>query len=316
MIRFLSILFLGFILLTTSCAPPQPEDVIAKVEGDPIVVQEIIQGIYREKNKWPDQALQDPKKFLDFKYQILDSLIQQRILVQEAQKAKVEISEEDLNQEIRNFKSRYTEKDFQAVLKSRGIDYSIWLDFKRHQLLANRFLEEKVFSNISVSEDEIQQYYHQHQKEFTSPESVHVRQIVTDNRGSAEAILERLKKGENFARLAHDLSIAPERLEGGDLGFVSREGFLKEFEICFDLKEGELSPIIPSLYGFHIFKVIEKHPETLLTLEQVSGQIKDWLIRDKREDWFQSYYQKLKNQYKVEVHSWSFKKIQMPLEVK
>jgi parvulin-like peptidyl-prolyl isomerase len=291
--------------------------VVARVAGEPIVVSDLIQSIYREGEKFGPEATGDPQRFLKMKQALLEDLIQKKILMKEALSQGVNVTEEDLEKEIRKFKSRYTEQDFQKVLEKRHIDYQTWREIKRINLMTDHLVQEKLFAKVEVPEDKIREYYDQHREEFTQPESVRVRQIVTETRGAAEAILQKLKAGENFARMARDLSIAPDRLQGGDLGFIPRGTFPKEFEICFDLKEGELSPIVSSLYGFHIFKVIEKRPEKLLPLEEVKPQIEEWLQENAREEAFQKYYQDLRKKYPVEITESVLKRIRWegaPLE--
>jgi parvulin-like peptidyl-prolyl isomerase len=177
--------------------------------------------------------------------------------------------------------------------------------------MADHLLEKKLFRDLKVSVEEIKKYYEEHQGEFTLPESVRVRQILTDTKEKADTIREKLEKGENFARLARALSIAPDRKQGGDLGFITRGSFPKEFEVCFDLKVGELSPVVSSLYGFHLFKVVEKRSETKLPLEEVRDQIEEWLKEQVREAAFQSYYEDLKKNYPVEIEQRVLKRVQV-----
>jgi parvulin-like peptidyl-prolyl isomerase len=285
---------------------------VARVAGEPIVVSDVVQAINREGGKFGPEAGKDSKRFLKMKESLLEDLIQKKILLKEAVAKGVSVTDEDLEKEIRKFKSRYTERDFQKILEKRNIDYDSWREVKRINLMTDRLVEEKLFTNLEVSEEKIKDYYDQHQQEFTQPEAVHIRQIVTENRGTADAILKKLKEGDNFARLARDLSIAPDRLQGGDLGFISRGSFPKEFEVAFDIKVGELSPIVSSLYGFHIFKVIEKQPEKLLPLDDVKDQIEEWLRENAREEAFQNYYQDLRKKYPVEIRMRVLKAIPAP----
>src|SRR4030095_8841252 len=95
-------------------------------------------------------------------------LIQKKILAKEAAKEGLNVTEEELEQEIRHSKSRYSEKDFQEILKARGIDYTAWREVKRNHLLTNHLLQEKVFAKIEVPEDALKEYYQGHQEEFIS----------------------------------------------------------------------------------------------------------------------------------------------------
>ena len=302
------------LLLFTGCRPPALGDVVVRVAGEPILVSDFLQAYRRDGSKFGPVAARDRGRLLQVKESLLEDLIQKKILAKEAAKEGITVPEEELEQEIRRSKSRYTEKDFQKVLEARGIDYAVWREVKRNHLLTHRLLEEKVFTKIQVPEEKIKEYYETHQEEFTQPESVRVRQILTDTREKADEILAKLKKDENFARMARAYSLAPDRKQGGDLGFIVRGSFPKEFEVCFDLKVGELSPVVPSLYGFHLFKVVEKRPEQKLTLDEVRGQIEEWLKEEAREETFEKYYAEIKSHYPVEVDGKVLKGIVLPAE--
>ncbi|KAB2838502.1 hypothetical protein F9K50_09160 [bacterium] len=153
-----------------------------------------------------------------------------------------------------------------------------------------------------VTEEAVKKYYEEHLDQFKVPESVRVRQIVTDTKEKAESILRRLRQGENFAKLAKDLSLSPDRREGGDLGFIPRGSFPREFEVCFTMNPGEISPIIPSLYGFHLFKVIEKAPGRTQDLTEVSNKIFMQLKQRAREQYLKSLLERLRSQAKIEIN--------------
>lgn len=301
-------IFFLFVTLVVGCSPPKPTDVVARVGGDPIYVKDLSQAFYREGDKFGPEPEKDKKRFLKIKEQLLEDLIQKKILIREAKTQGVEIAEPELEEEIKKYKSRYTEREFQKILEERKIDYGTWREIKRMNLVIDHLLREKLFSQMTVPEEKLREYYEQHRDEFTRPEAVRIRQIVTDTKEKAEEILKRLKQGENFARVARDLSLAPDRKQGGDLGFVPRGSFPKEFEICFDLKVGELSPIVSSLYGFHIFKVVEKRSQEQVPFDEVKGQIEEWLKEKAREEAFDNYYKNLKGKIPVEVNRWTLKR--------
>src|SRR4029453_12995710 len=304
------ILFVSLAL--AGCQPPAPTQPVARVAGEPILVGDLIQAYRREGAKFGTEVFKDRKRLLQVKESLLEDLIQKKILSKEAAKEDLTVPDEELEQEIRHSKSRYTEKDFQEMLKSKGIDYAVWREVKRNHLLANRLLQEKVFAKIQISEEGLKEYYQAHQEEFTQPESVRVRQILTDTREKAEDILAKLKKDENFPRMARAYSLAPDRKQGGDLGFITKGSFPKDFDVCFDLKVGELSPIVSSLYGFHLFKVVEKRPEQKLPFEEVRGQIEEWLKEKAREEAFQGYYEELKKRSPVEIDQKVLKAVVLP----
>jgi len=90
------------------------------------------------------------------------------------------------------------------------------------------------------------------------PNKVHCAHILVKTEKEANAVLERLKKGEKFANIAKEVSLCPSGKHGGDLGTFGRGKMVKEFEkATFALQKGQISPIAKTKYGYHIIKRLE-----------------------------------------------------------
>ena len=90
------------------------------------------------------------------------------------------------------------------------------------------------------------------------PNKVHCAHILVKTEKEANAVLERLKKGEKFAAVAKQVSLCPSKKRGGDLGTFGRGKMVKEFEkAAFTLQKGQVSPIIKTKFGYHIIKRLE-----------------------------------------------------------
>ena len=87
------------------------------------------------------------------------------------------------------------------------------------------------------------------------PNEIHCTHILVKTQTEATTVLERLKKGEKFSKIAKELSLCPSKKRGGDLGFFGRGRMVKEFEkAAFTLQKGQISPIVKTKYGYHIIK--------------------------------------------------------------
>jgi peptidyl-prolyl cis-trans isomerase C len=134
------------------------------------------------------------------------------------------------------------------------------------------------------SDAEIAAYYEAHRDEFARPERVRLRQILTEDRATAERALRELAAGADFAQLADRLSRDPAAHTGGDQGELSRQDLPPAFaDIIFALKPGEVSRLVPADYGFHIFQVVSRSPAEVVPLAQARAEIVDKL-RDTRAD--------------------------------
>ena len=114
-------------------------------------------------------------------------------------------------------------------------------------------------------------------------------------RGKAEKILKKLKDDQDFADLAREYSDGPTKNKGGDLGYLRMGQIDKRFESkIFALKKGEITDVIETDYGFHIFKVTDIKPETILAFEKVKDKIRQFLIEEKSKQEADLYAKKLR----------------------
>jgi peptidyl-prolyl cis-trans isomerase C len=87
---------------------------------------------------------------------------------------------------------------------------------------------------------------------------IHCAHILVKTEKEANAILERLKKGEKFSTIAKNVSLCPSKKRGGDLGTFGRGQMVKEFEkAAFDLQKGQISGIVKTKFGYHIIRRLE-----------------------------------------------------------
>jgi parvulin-like peptidyl-prolyl isomerase len=174
----------------------------------------------------------------------------------------------------------------------------------RVQFVLDRVLSEK----IKVSVGEVRQYYAAHHDEFKVAEQLRARHIVTDSQAKAEEIYQRLKNGENFAKLAVNHSLSPDRSRGGDLGYFARGTFPREFdETCFHLEKGEISPIVKSDYGYHIFKLLDKKPPGYNPLETVASGIQQKIFEEKLKKNYKEWMNKVLREVPTTVNDANLK---------
>lgn len=161
--------------------------------------------------------------------------------------------------------------------------------------LAREYLTKVVIAGVTVSDEELRTYYKEHEKEFFMPEQATVRHIfigVSADAGNeakrtartkAEAVLERLKKGEDFAALAAEASEDTESSrQGGLLGTITPgQTNAETFEkAVFALKEGEMSGVVESPFGYHIVMVDERKEKRPLPFNEVKESLRTKLVEE------------------------------------
>ncbi|MBI5049627.1 MAG: peptidylprolyl isomerase [Nitrospirae bacterium] len=118
----------------------------------------------------------------------------------------------------------------------------------------------------------------------------------------AEGLLERIKKGEDFATLAYEYSDDPYKVKGGDFGYIHRGRMVPEIEaLAFGMKTGEIMGPLETEQGFYIIKIEDRKPERQLSFDEVRDRIKNELEEKKKkeriEEWLKTMREKAKIEY-------------------
>ncbi len=191
------------------------------------------------------------------------------------------------------FKGQVTasDADVAAHFESRKDDYRVGEQRKVRMLLLGR---DEALGRVVVPAAETQQYYNSNVSQFQTPEQIRASHILLNTAGKdeaavlkqAEALLEQIKGGADFAELARKMSEDEgSKANGGDLDYFARGRMVPEFETAaFALQTGQISDIVRSQYGFHIIKVTDKKLAVTRPLEEVRAQIEEQLKRQRADE--------------------------------
>ena len=191
-----------------------------------------------------------------------------------------------------------------------------FLSFSADTYLANEFIKKEVAGKITISDEEKRKYYDSHHEEFGVPEMVKVRHILVRTeqnateddkkkaKQKAEDILRRLASGEDFAKVAAEVSDdLSTKANGGDLVFFPRGSMVKSFEdAAFSLKPGEMSGIVESPYGYHIIKTEEKKPAHTESYDEAMEKIQQRLLQEKSRAKITEFIEKSSKDAGVELY--------------
>ncbi len=179
---------------------------------------------------------------------------------------------------------------------------------------------EKFMDQVTLEEDDLKAYYEDNIDMFTQQKQVKASHIlfktapeatgeeVKKIEEKATSVLERAKKGEDFAALATEFSEDSSKSKGGDLGYFTEGKMVKEFEdAAFKLEPGQISELVKTNYGFHIIKVEDKKERSVKTYDEVKGQIDTILRRIKSIDMADERARSLLDQmpYDVELEKYA-----------
>jgi peptidyl-prolyl cis-trans isomerase D len=159
------------------------------------------------------------------------------------------------------------------------------------------FVESKLFAQ-PVSDQDVEAYYNAHGSEFAQPRRVHVAHVLVrvppvggsdaenQSKAKVEAVIKRAQAGEDFGKLAKEVSEdTANAAQGGDLGFVGPGDLVPQFEqAAFALKKGEVSPApVRTPFGYHAIKVLDIKEGGKAPLKEVAAKIRDKLAAERSE---------------------------------
>ncbi len=233
----------------------------------------------------------------------LDELVERALLLQEARARGITVEPERVERALKALRAEYPGDHLDELLAQERVSEADLRARLRDGLTIERLLEAQAFAKVQVADDEIARHYTEHAAEQDQPEQVHALQVVVASREAAAEVRAKLRRNPGaFAEVARASSIAPEGQAGGDLGFIGRgAGFPEVFDVCFTLPLNAISDVIPSPYGFHVFKVVEKKPARRRTLEEARAAIAERLGREKRARAQAEYLEALRLRASIQI---------------
>ncbi len=274
---------------------------VAVVNGEPISAEAVARELREARAGGSAGEGAMPGDVL--RRQVLDELVDRALLLQEARARSILVGQDQVERAFLRVRSDYPGTHFDDLLAQERLSQSELKARLKEQLILERLFEQEVFSQVQVVDAEAERYYADHASEFQEPERVRVLQIVVPNRDEATQVREKLRRNpQTFGEVARKSSIGPEGKNGGDLGYIGRgAGFPEVFEACFTMPQNVVSEVIPSPYGFHIFKVVDRKPAQRRTLEQARGEIAERLAREKRARAQTEYLHALRGRAKIQI---------------
>jgi peptidyl-prolyl cis-trans isomerase C len=183
-------------------------------------------------------------------------------------------------------------------------DYKRRLAAYQAKALRDSYLSQVI--SKTVSEDEVKAVYADESKKLTETERIRARHILVASEKEAQAVIDKLAKGEKFEALAKQFSLDGSKDYGGDLGYFSAPEMVPAFsKAAFQLKKGEISKPVKTDFGWHVIKLEDRKQGTAQPYDQVKNAIRNVLVRQKVQEKLAS----LKDTAKVEIIDPDLKKV-------
>ena len=276
--------------------------------GDAVVSLPVFQadGKFIGRQAYLDLLAQNALNAATFEQQIRQDLLRQKLqaLVTDG----IIIGEKDVEEEFRRRNEKVhleyafvPKSEFEDEVEVSEDEAKAYFDahpeqFRRPVQRKVRFitLTPQLFTTaVTVTEREIERYYQENRFRWETSEQVQASHILFKTgpdideevvRKKAEDVLAKIRAGADFAEMAREYSEDTSAEDGGDLGLFGRGQMVPEFEqAAFSLKEGEVSDLVRSQYGFHIIKVTGHQAPFLRSLDSVKDEIRGTLTQEKAQ---------------------------------
>jgi peptidyl-prolyl cis-trans isomerase SurA len=298
-------------LLLSLAAPAQVVDrVAAIVNGEVVTLSELVQ------RAGPDYRRDDPKARAAALKSAFDLLVAEKLFAAQATALGVDVSEQVVEASIDDFKRRNKIDDtmLDELLQREGLTRDGLRQRFRRDLEAGQIMRLKVSSRVKVTDEDVKNYYQTNEKLFGGEEELKVRHIFLPMaagagpaeearvRAEGEKILARLASGQDFAKVAREVSKGPSAPEGGDLGWLRRGTLTPELDrVAFHLDPGRTSGLVKTRTGYHILKVDERRVGGGKGFDEVKEEIRDRLTNEQVEAFRNQYVAELRRDALVEV---------------
>lgn len=299
------LLILGMLLmviLSMVACESKEEGVVAKVGEDVITEEEfnadfqVFKRIYEQQLGEGALAQTDKNgNTLEstLKQSIIEKIIMERIVEKESKTLNIEVTQAEIEEELASYITVMSgEEEFNKFLDSNNMTKEFFVDNLRKEILLEKH-KESIFKDLKVTDKETEKYFKEHEEDLVVVKASHIL-VKTEEEG--RVVLDRLNSGEEFSKIAEELSIdQASATQGGDLGYFAKGNMIAEFEkAAFALNVGEVSDLVKTEVGYHVIKLEDK--------KDTYDALKDDISLLLKEDKYLDKLQQLRDKEKVKIY--------------
>jgi peptidyl-prolyl cis-trans isomerase C len=291
--------------------------VVARVNGNPIPGRSLEERVQAQLSSIGNPAWKNLRE--DYRLELtnnaLGAAVAEELIYEKATASGVKVSVAEVQTEYQKVANSFTnEAAMNAALADSGLNSTILMSGLERNLVVSKYINDTIKSKVTVTPEEAEEYYKSHTDAFRHPEMVRTSHIlITVAQGAsadeeqvarqrAQAILDRARKGEDFAKLAKESSMDSSASQGGDIGYFAQGQLDPAYEaVAFSLEVGALSDLVRSRAGYHIVKVTDIKKEGLATFDESRAMLMDWLKSEKANQQLQVLVDQLRKEAKIEI---------------
>ena len=317
LLKICTYIIVAGIFLSVSAYAEIMDRIVATVNGEVITLSELKSAFepYLKRIEESYKADDKQKVIAENRMTMLNKLIDNILIDQQAKISGMVIQDTEVMESINDMLSRRKMK-MDGLISELARENTTLEAYKKEvqgHLLRMRLLRRELKSKITISEEEIGDYYLKHRESYEGKEAVRIKQILilfpknldaqikAKLKAEMDTIHKRLQNGESFDLLAAQYSQGP-AATGGDIGFIERGLMLPAVEsVAFILKKDEISRVVESPLGFHIIKAIDKRGAGIKPIESVREEIKAKIEEDKMDKKYDEWIKELRSKSLIEI---------------
>ncbi len=252
------------------------------------------------------------KQYDAVKERLLESMITDLLLLQEAKKRGLNVAEQ-LRLTIDNLKQQNgidSDEELMLLMRRQGVDFELWKSQMEDNIMRQGVIMTEVDRNIVVDDSDVVNYYKTHPEEFTEPVEYKLKAIYVSDQQRTSEEAENLKQeisakvaaGEGFTSLASAYSEGPEKESQGDLGTFKEGELSKNLEdAVMKLKTGETTPWLKVQDGWYLLYLEEKKERRLKSFEEVKKEVEEKIFTERREEELEKFLEELKERSYIKI---------------
>ncbi|MEA1854286.1 peptidylprolyl isomerase [Cytobacillus sp. FSL W7-1323] len=232
---------------------------------------------------------------------VLDTLISDQIVLQEMDKEKVTVTEEEVAEEMDAYMEQYGgEEAFKEVLDENGVSY----DSIEHNIEIYLGSKKLITPGIEITDDEMETYFEENKESFSQAEEIEASHILVEDEDTAKEVKQKLDDGDDFSELAASYSTDDSNKDnGGELGYFGEGEMVEAFEeVAFAMEVDEVSDPVKTDYGYHIIKVTDHKEAKEANLEDAKEEIKEMLIESKLSTEYTEWLNEKYEEYEIKTY--------------
>jgi len=300
-LKSLAGVFLIVLVLTTCVFTCFAQDKILAIVNNDIITQRDLDDFInftriQLSGEYSGEKLEE--KIRSMKSDLLEKLIEDRLILQDAQKNNIKIDDSRVKAKIAEVKKRYrTDAEFQQALMEQGLVEADLQSRIKEQLLMYNIVDTKIRKKVVIKPSEITEYYARSQEQFILPQQRDFQSLILEDESKANSIYEQLKSGKDIAEVGKENSLTVNT-------FLAKQGELKKEieDILFNLVSGGLAPPLKIKDKFYIFKLNNVSLSRQQTLLEVQDAISDTLMEAKMQEEMAKWLDEIKKAAYIKIN--------------